>query len=185
MKLKKHLIKLSVFFLLTLLFLKASAQKTTIFATNYDKKKDLTVQVILPYGNISIPGKWTKTSFNQVSKQHFFTNADSITLSVSKNPIDKYPFFKPGLSGQQLVSEFVKWDSEYWEQQGLKIKVLKDESENGFIAWQATINKEYDVNTIFVYGYKNGFAYGFSVSSKLWPEEKMQEFLIQLFKNNS
>jgi hypothetical protein len=184
MNFKKHLIQFPVFLIIALYSFNSAAQ-SMIFSTTYDKKKDQTVQVMLPHGNIGIPGQWEKTSYNQVSKQHFFKNGDSTILSVSKNPANKYPFFKAAFSDQQLVSEFVKWDSEYWQQQGLTIKVLKDESEKGFIVWQAKADKAYATNTIFVFGCKKGFVYGFSATSKSWSEEKMQEFLTELFKSNS
>jgi len=45
---------------------------TTIVGCNYDKNKDKTDYIILPYGTVSIPGKWEKTNYNSVSRQQFF-----------------------------------------------------------------------------------------------------------------
>jgi len=155
-----------------------------IIADSFDVKKNQTTLTILPYGNIVLPEKWTKTSYNQESKQHFFKNSDSTTVALSKNPKDKYPFFTNKQTDKEFVNEFVKWDAEYWEKQGLKVKTINDKSENGFIVWQATDSSKVDINTIFIFGSKNGFAYNFSGTSKTWTDEKIAVFLIKLFNDN-
>ena len=155
-----------------------------IIADSYDEKKNQTTLTLLPYGNINLPDKWTKKSYNQVSKQHFFNNSDSTTVAVTKNPKQKYSFFNSEQADKEFVTEFVKWDAGYWKKQGLKTSIINDKSENGFILWQATDSTKTNVNTIFLFGSKNGFAYGFSGTSKTWSEEKIQNFLIKLFNDN-
>ena len=174
--------------LIGLLILVLTSCKTTqtsmLIADNYDIKTNQTTLTLLPYGTIVIPEKWTNTSYNQKSKQHFFQNIDSTTIAVSKNPKEKYPFFTTKQTDKEFVSEFVKWDAEYWKNQGLVVKTINDKSENGFIVWQASDSAKAEINTLFLFGSKNGFAYNFSGSSKTWSEEKTEEFLIKLFNNN-
>ena len=84
-----------------------TTQSSMIIGDNYDKKQDKTTLILLPYGNIVFPNKWNKASYNNVSKQHFFTNGDSTTITVAKNPREKYPFYKSSQTDKEFVSEFV------------------------------------------------------------------------------
>lgn len=154
-----------------------------IIADSYDQKKDQTTLIILPYGNIVIPKKWTKKSYNQISRQHFFTNNDSTTIAVTKNPKNKYSFYKSNQTDSEFVIDFVKWDAEFFEKQGFTTATLDNQSEIGFILWQVK-NEEKNVNTIILFGVKNGFAYNFSGTSKTWTETKIKDFLVQLFNKN-
>ena len=136
-----------------------------IIADSYDEKKNQTTLTLLPYGNIVFPDKWTKTSYNQVSKQHFFTNNDSTTVAVTKNPKEKYPFYKTNQTDNEFVTDFVKWDAEYWEKQGLTITTVDNQADKGYILWQAK-SDEKNVNTIFLFGSKMAWLTTFRVLLK-------------------
>ncbi|MBF8964493.1 hypothetical protein I0P70_14665 [Pontibacter sp. FD36] len=178
-------IKIGVLISLLLLTLYSckTAQTSMIIADSYDENKNQTTLSLIPNGNIVIPGKWTKTEYLQASRQHFFKNGDSTTVAVTKNPKQKYPFFKAEQTDKEFVADFVKWDSEYWAKQGISTKTLADQSNNGYILWQA-VSEEKNVNTIFLFGSKDGFAYNFSGTSKKWTVEEIQDFLVKLFNEN-
>ena len=179
----RQIIKITVGLLIVALTSCKTTQTSMIIADSYDEKKNQTTLTLLPYGNIVFPDKWTKTSYSQVSRQHFFTNNDSTTIAVTKNPRNKYPFFKPDQTDSEYVTDFVKWDAEYWEKQGLTITTVDNQSEKGYILWQAK-SDEKNVNTIFLFGSKNDLAYNFSGTSKKWTESKIKDFLVQLFNDN-
>lgn len=179
----RQIIKITVGLLIVALTSCKTTQTSMIIADSYDEKKNQTTLTLLPYGNIVFPDKWTKTSYNQVSRQHFFTNNDSTTIAVTKNPRNKYPFFKPNQTDSEFVTDFVKWDSEYWEKQGLTITTIDNQSDTGYILWQVK-SDEKNVNIIFLFGSKNGLAYNFSGTSKKWTESKIKDFLVQLFNDN-
>jgi len=173
-----------VFGLLILVITSCKTTQTSIIVLdNYDEKKNQTTLTFLPYGNIVLPNKWTKTSYNPTSKQHFFTNSDSTTVAITKNPKDKYPFFKQNQVDREFLMDFVKWDSDYWQKQGLKVTTIDDQSSKGYILCK-TENDEKNVNTIFLFGSKNGFAYNFSVTLKTWTEKRSIDFLIKLYNDN-
>jgi hypothetical protein len=178
-------IKISFFISLLLLTLSSckTAQTSMIIADSYDENKNQTTLTLIPNGNIVILGKWIKTDYLQESRQHFFKNGDSTTVAVTKNPKQKYPFFKAEQTDKEFVADFVKWDSEYWVKQGISTKTLADQSNDGYILWQA-MNEEKDINTIFLFGSKNGFAYNFSSTSKTWTEKEIQDFLVKIFNEN-
>ena len=157
-----------------------------IVADKYDATKNETTLTILPYGNVIIPNEWKKTSYNQVSKQHFFQNSDLTTIAIAKNLKEKYPFYKAEFNEKEFVEEFVKWDSEYWKGQGLETSIIENKTENNFIIWNAKNKSEtkQEVNTIFLFGLKNNFVYGFSISSKTWNEEQKITFLKNLYNKN-
>lgn len=182
-KMNRKIINIAFGLLIVVLTSCKTTRTSMIIADSYDEKKNQTTLTLLPYGNIVIPDKWRKTSYNQVSKQHFFINNDSTTVAVTKNPKDKYPFFKPKQTDSEFVTDFVKWDAEFWEKQGLTITTVDNQSDKGYILWQAK-NDEKNVNTIFLFGSKNGLAYNFSGTSKTWTETKIKDFLVQLFNDN-
>lgn len=179
----RQIINIAIGLIIVVLTSCRTTQTSMIIADSYDEKKNQTTLTLLPYGNIVIPAKWTKTSYNQVSRQHFFTNNDSTTVAVTKNQRNKYPFFEPNQTDCEFVTGFVKWDAEYWEKQGLTVTIVDDQSENGYILWQAKSN-ERNVNTIFLFGSKNGLAYNFSGTSETWTDAKIKDFLVQLFNDN-
>lgn len=161
-------------------------QISRIVADNYDAKKNQTTLTMIPYGSIIIPNEWKKTSYNSSSKQHFFQNSDLTTISVAKNLKEKYPFYKAEQNDKVFVTEFVNWDAEYWKEQGLEISTIENKAENTYIIWNAkskgTSNAE--VDTMFLFGIKNSFVFGFSISSKVWNEEQKIKFLKNLYQSN-
>ena len=171
--------------LFALLFIACKTSQTSmLIADSYDEKTNKTTLMLFPYGNIIFPDKWTKTSYNSSSRQHFFKNSDTTTVAVTKNPKEKYPFYKPTQTDKDFVTEFVKWDSEYWQKQGLTVKTINDNSDSGYIVWQAVREDSISVNTFFLFGSKSGFAYNFSGTSTTWTDKKVEEFLINLFNTN-
>ena len=138
---------------------------------------------MFPNGNIVLPDKWTKSSYNQVSKQHFFKNNDSTTVAVAKNKKQEYPFYKSTQSNEDFLTEFTKWESDYFKSQGATIRLINDQSDKGYILWKATIEKE-NINTIYLFGLKGDYAYNLLGDSKTWTEEKIKAFLIKLFSDN-
>ena len=169
---------------LTLLILgltiSCSTTKTSmIVSDSYDQNKNITTLVLLPYGNIDIPGQWTKTKYNEVSRQHFFDDKDSTTIAVTKNPQEKYPFYIETITNKEFVRKFFEWEKDHYKQQGFEIKE-KSKSEN-FIVWTV---KGKNTNTIFLYGAKDGYAYNLGVFSDNWTEEKRIQFLKNLFVKN-
>ncbi len=150
-----------------------------IVADSYDQDKNVTTLTLLPYGNIDIPGQWTKTKYNEVSRQHFFLDKDSTSIAVTKNPQEKYPFYTDSLTDKEFAIKFFKWEKDFYEKQGFQI----DEKTSGdnFVIWTANRN---DANTILLYGAKDDFAYNFAVFTDNWTEEKRIEFLTGLFERN-
>lgn len=170
-------------FLLAALTSCKTTQTSLVVADSYEEKNDQTTLTMLPYGTVVMPGKWKKIRYSQVSKQHFFQGADSTIIAVAKNPKRNYPFFKAEQSDREFIASFVKWDADYWKQRGLAVTVVDDQSEKGYLVWQAK-SQEKGVNTIFVFGLKNNLAYNFSGNSKSWTDDKINAFLVKLFEDN-
>ena len=70
----------------------AKQATSTIVGGDYDAKKNTTEYFVVPYGQVSIPGKWEKTSYNSAARQQFFRNDESVNIAVSFGPYDKYEF---------------------------------------------------------------------------------------------
>jgi hypothetical protein len=178
MNLRQTIASITVFLLV---LSNANAQTSTIVGDTYDAEKNETYLILIPNGGVKITGKWTKTSYNDVSRQHFFKNDDGTTLSIAKNLKEKYPFYKKRKSDKEFVIDFVAWDGDFWKQKGLDVTILEDQSDSGFIVWQA---KAKGVNTVFLFGAKNGFAYSFSIGSGPWSDPERAAFLSKIYNEN-
>ena len=149
---------------------------STLYSDNYDKNKDLTSVMIFPYGEIKIPGKWTKTNYNSSSRQHFFKSNDSVTFAVALNPWDKFEFYKQEMTPNQFVKAYHEWDSNYWQQQTKgQLKTIKEDTDRNYIIWN--LKKEPDVDSYFLFGLKNKIAFSLYVSTEKLDEMKIIELL--------
>ena len=135
----------------------------------------------MPYGKTALPGKWEKSGYNQVSRQQFFRNQDSIEVAVAFGRYDYYEFNKDGfLKGFDFIQAFYEWDSKYFEDQGLNRLLIEEDRDNNYIIYRIFGPK---ANTYFLITEKNGNIGSFSVNSTdKWTETEKLEFLKNLFK---
>lgn len=160
--------------------LSCSTTKTsTIVSHSYDQSTNTTILTLLPYGGIKIPGNWRKTSYNEISRQHFFENEEGVSIAVTKNLQKKFPFYSSGISPHDFALKFFEWERDFYQKQGYTIKKIKTESD--YVIWSATGK---DANSVFLYGAKDKFAYNFAVLNNAWNRIRIIEFLIELFENN-
>ncbi|MFK8038138.1 MAG: hypothetical protein AB8B74_07610 [Crocinitomicaceae bacterium] len=172
-------IKFLIAFFLGLLLSCSTTKSSIIIADTYDEEKDMTTLIIAPLGNINIPGKWTKTKYNEVSRQHFFKNNNETTIAIAKNLKEKYPFYSKSASNIMFAKIFFEWEKAHYEQQGFTVGEYSKGS--NYIIWTA---KKDEVNTMFLYGAKGNFAYNYSVFANNWSEEKRVQFLKDLLEKN-
>ncbi len=184
---KKYLQNIYILLIVTMLLTSCATQKysSSIIGGEYNETKNITDYFVLPYGSVSIPGKWNKTNYNSVSKQQFFTNKDSINLAIAFGRYDKYEFNMNGnYLGYEFVKEFYEWDSKYFvDSYNLKRQVLINDSVNCFMIYRifGKIEKG-NFNTYFLIGEKNGNSSNFSISStEKWTENEKIDFLKNLF----
>lgn len=160
---------------------------STIESSNYDDKTNLTTFTKFPFGSISIPGKWIKVSYNQVSRQHNYNNADSVLTAVAINCSSSYPFYKPNMNLNQTVKEFYEWDSKYLADNinGTRTIVQRD-TINHFIVWQIKAgNEKYKVDNHYLFGCENGIIFTVFVSAKKWTNEQKINHLQTVYKNKT
>lgn len=158
----------------------AKQATTTIVGGDYNEKKDVTEYFVFPYGRVSIPGKWEKTTYNSYSRQQFFCNDDSVIIAIAFGTIDKFEFNSDGLiKGYEFVKAYYKWEEEYFVNNGLECKILDSDSEKNYIVFKA-FGRGFD--TVLLFGEKNGFTSNFSVNiTDKWTEEQKVVFLKSLF----
>lgn len=163
----------------------ASQRVSTIVGVDYNETKDETDYFVVPYGSVSIPGKWTKTNYNSISKQQFFRNDDSIILAIAFGRFDKYEFNTDGrLKGFDFVKSYYNWDSKFFvEFHGLQRQEMEIDSINGFLAYRIFGNIEKgEFDTYFLIGEKNGNVTNISISdTDKWTESEKLTFMKNLF----
>ena len=177
-----NLTRILIQIILGTLLLSCIPTKSTsvLYSDDYSKEKDLTSVMIFPYGQIKIPGKWTKTSYNSSSRQYFFSNADSVTFAVALNPWDKYEFYKQGMTPNNFVKAYYDWDANYWQQQTKgQLRILRENSDKNYITWNLT--KEPNINSYFLFGLKNKIAFNLYVTSNKWDESRKVELLEKIY----
>lgn len=156
-----------------------SSRNSTIVSTNYDETKNETEYIVLPYGKVSLDGKWEKTHYNSVSKQQFFKNKDSVLLAIAFVKSNNYEFnLKGSHTGFEFVKAFYEWDSKYFvETHGLEREVIEENNTNNYMIYRIYENTDKEgFDTYFLIGERNGNASKFSISitEKLTPLEKVQ-----------
>ena len=157
----------------------AKQATSTIVGGDYDAKKNTTEYFVFPYGQVSIPGKWEKTSYNRVSRQQFFRNDESVNIAVSFGPYDKYEFNMDGsLKGYEFVEAYYEWESKYFVSNGLECKILETDKANKHILFRVFGN---GFDTYILICEKNGFVSNFSINATdKWTEQQKVDFLKSL-----
>jgi hypothetical protein len=160
----------------------ATTSRSLLIANSYNPQNNITTLTALPYGNIDIPGRWAKTGYVGSSGQHFFKNSDLTVIAVGKLPQTKIPSYQKSKTNYENVYAFYKWDSEYFKnKKGYEVREIKNDEDNCFVLWDI---EKGETRYIFIFGLKNGMFYNFLVQSGNWPEDKIHNFLIDLFLNN-
>ena len=178
---------LTVLLIATLTFCTTNKYVSTIESDKYDDNIDQTIFTKFPLGTVTIPGKWTKISYNQVSGQHHFMNVDSAMTAIAINQASSYPFYKPKMTPNTIVQEFYEWDSKYLAE---KIKgersVIKRDTTNHFIIWQITADTEKrKIDTYYLFGSENGIVFTILGPTKKWTNEQKVIFLETVYKNKT
>jgi len=151
----------------------------------YDDETNKTDYLVLPYGQVSIPGKWIKTNYNTVSKQQFFTNKDSIPLAISFGACNKFEFnYNGNKKGYEFIKAFYNWEKDYYVKTiGLEEKLIEDDSTNHFIIFGVKGTYENQkIENIYLFGENNCYVSNFSIlETNLWNEDQKVDFLKKMY----
>ena len=183
---KKILTTLSVILFLT----NCAVQKTvsgrqTLESINYHEEENKTDYSVFPYGKASIPGKWGKTSYNNVSKQQIFANKDSVPLAISFNPCNKFEFNYNGTKkGFEFLKAFYNWEKEYFVKTvGLQEKLIEVDSTKNYIIFSVTGSSQSDkIDNVYLFGENNCYVSNFAIfETSEWNEEQKVDFLKKMY----
>ncbi len=163
----------------------ASQKVSTLVAYNYDEEKNTTDYFILPYGSVSIPGRWNKTDYISISRQQFFKNFDNITIAIAFAPYDKYEFNADKPKKElDFALAYYEWDSKYFvETHKLKREFMEKDSTNNFVIYRIFgENEKGKFDTYFLVGERNGFVSNFSImDTDKWDRKYKIDFLKRLY----
>jgi len=163
---------------------KPAQRESLIFSDRFDEQKNQTILSIVPYGNFILPGNWSKTSYNEVSHQHFFHQSEEKTnVAIAKTRPNGYPFYKSGMSDSSYLHTFYQWEADYLRTQNLTVEMVDDRTAEGYLIWRV-FNEAGDYNTLFLFGIKNGFSYNLSSDSATRTEPERQVFIVDLFRRS-
>jgi len=131
---------------------------------------------------MKLPGMWVLSSTNKLTNQYFYRNADSIVISLTKNPLKKFPFYKVAMEDSLFVEDYYIWESDHYKEMGYAVNKIDASKNRDYIVWTVD-DKQNKVSLL--YGVKNGKAYGLSMIEPKNLKIKSQiAFLIQVFKDN-
>jgi len=176
----KRLLSLITLFTIIISSCATTKDSSTLQGESYDEKTNTTTYILVPYGNVEIPGKWEQTTYNKVSRQQFFVNNESASLAISKGPKEKYPFYDVKREGFDVVNDFYVWDSEYWVKKGYSASIIEENKTEKYIVWQIQGDS---VDNFFLFGLKKNLIINYMISSK-WSRKDKIEFLINLYLDN-
>jgi hypothetical protein len=167
----------------TISFSCATTKSTSIiYSDNYDKTSNQTSVMIFPYGEVKVPGKWTKTMEHPASGQYFFIGQDSVRIAIALQPWDKYEFSKnnPEITPNNFVRKFYEWDANYLkEQTNGQLRILTENKGKNYLIWN--IKSERTGDDYFLFGLKGETAYNLKVKTDKWDEKTKISFLERLF----
>ncbi|MFT3705993.1 MAG: hypothetical protein QM802_26740 [Agriterribacter sp.] len=158
---------------------------SVITGGEYEQNKNKTNYFVLPFGSTSIPGKWTKTKYNEVSKQQFFENDENITIAIAFTPINSYEFNTDNAKkGFEFTKAFYEWDSDFFvKNHQLNQEIIESNEQQNYIIWRLfgeRNNTTFD--TYFLFGEKKGNANNFSITqTDKWTKEKKVSFLKEMY----
>jgi hypothetical protein len=159
----------------------APRQVNTLVSTDYNAAKNHTVHTVFPFGTATLPGKWSKKQYNNVSRQQFFTNSDSVEVAVAFTRFDEYEFNSKGqLKGFEFLRAFYEWDSNYFvEKIGVQRAVLEENIAQNLIIYRIfSPKKQQNIDTYFLIREKNGNFSNFSISiTDKWTQSQKIAFL--------
>ena len=183
-------LNLITYFIIVIITLASCATQkvSTIAGGEYDRNKDRTDYFVLPFGSTSMPGKWTKTRYNEVSKQQFFKNEENISITVAFTPINSYEFnTDKSKKGYNFTRAFYEWDADYFvKTHKLNQERIEFNENKNYIIWRAFGQQNgANFDTYFLFGEKNGYANNFSITvTDKWTKEDKVKFLKEMYLQN-
>lgn len=180
---KKAILTLAVLCGIGLMTGCVSSRITTIVGGDYDAKKNVTEYYVLPFGQVSLPGKWEKCGYVKSGRQQFFMNQDSVKVAVAFGRTEYFEWNQDGkLKGMDFLSAFYKWESEYFKSNGYEAMIIETDTASQYIIYR--IYSE-TANTYFLVGVKsNGNVSNLSINyTDKWTEEEKISFLKNLYKS--
>ena len=157
-----------------------NAAQSTIVGGEYKADKNITEYFVLPYGEVSLPGKWEKWQYDANARQQFFINDESVLIAISFGAVNDYDFNKKGsLKGYDFVKAYYDWESDYFVKLGYEAKIIETDQSNNYIIWRLW-GQKYD--TYFLFGEREGRVSNFSVHiTDKWTEEEKVKFLKSIY----
>ena len=161
----------------------ATGYTSAIVGGEYNIKKDVTEYFVLPYGSVSIPGEWTKTTYNSNARQQFFTNKDSVIISIAFSRYDMVEFNRNGkLKGIDFLNAFYRWEADYFASSGYSSTILETDTEKQYILYHIYRDK---TDNYFLIREMNGNVSNYSIHvAKDWSESQKTEFLKGLLEQH-
>ena len=156
---------------------------STIIGGQYEAKTNTTDYFVLPLGGVSLPGKWTKTRYSNVSGQQWFKNPDSVSVAIAFTQCNRYEFYKKELKDFSFVKAYYEWDAKYLAKAyNIQDTILLADTTNNYIVWRLWgNNKGLEINSYYLFGYKNCSVHNFYVSTDKWTQEQKVQFLQDLY----
>lgn len=178
--------RLLLFIAIITIFTSCATQRvSTLVGGEYNETKNETDYFVLPYGSVTLPGKWNKKDYNSISRQQFFTNQDSVIIAIAFGQYNNYEFNLDGsLTGYSFIKGYYEWDSKYFINiLGLERESIQNDSVNNYIIYRIFGQKDKGkFDTYFLIGEKNGNISNFSISdNNKWTIDEKIEFLKNLF----
>jgi hypothetical protein len=159
----------------------ASHRISVIESCEYDAEKNETEYLVFPFGKVSLPGKWEKLRYSDVSGQQFFIGQDATEIAVAFYREENYEFNKDGkLRGLDFLNAFYEWETSYFKTKGYESQLIELNPSHQYIIYRIYGEK---VNSYFLIGVNsNGNVSNFSVAhSNKWTEDEKVVFLKNLF----
>ena len=154
-----------------------------LVGSQYYPKKDSTNYMCLPYASVNIPGKWERTSYNQIANQQFFKNDANTLISLAFSFTNEFEFNQDGAKEDiDFAYAYYEWDTQFHiAENNYNRQFLECDSLNNYVIYE--LYKENSDTIYFRVGtYNHKIVYIYSINK---TNERTETQCINLLKGIS
>ena len=136
-----------------------------LVGSQYYPQKDSTNYMCLPYASVNIPGKWERTSYNQIANQQFFKNDANTLISLAFSFTNRFEFNQDGAKEDiDFAYAYYEWDTQFHiAENNYNRQFLECDSLNNYVIYE--LYKENSDTIYFRVGtYNHKIAYIYSIN---------------------
>lgn len=131
---------------------------------------------------LEIPGSWHSSSVNRLSNQYFLRDQDSSLVSVSVNPVEKFPFYQEMMPDSSFISGVYDWESQHFKSQAYEVALIELNATKHYVLWDMSKESK-QVKMLYGIKGKEAISVNYLEMRGQGSSDERRKFLIRVFEN--